>query len=335
MLVRKVLVLVLLVAFTASLLVATAPPAHAARTWSVIAGGGTKDVSVVANAFFPRTIEVALGDTVTWKFQGFHNVAFLGGAQPPALIVQEGSKAYFNPQVAFPAGGKTYDGTGYHNSGAPPEDPRAMAKFGYALTFTKAGTYPYMCIIHGPAMSGTVVVQDRAIGSPASVARRAQSAQAAAVRAGQKAWAAWKTEREGATVVVPLIGDPKAGFSIFRFSRQPLVIPVGATVKWVMRDPFEIHTVTFWGTGRPPAFIIPEPQPQGPPKLLVNPQVAAPTPHKTFDGTGYVNSGILYPPGAPPDLPKSYSLTFTKPGRYVYVCVVHAMEGMYGTIIVK
>ncbi len=252
MLVRKVLVRVLVAAFAASLLAVTAPAAQAARTWTVIAGGGTKDVSVVANAFFPRTIEVAVGDTVTWKFQGFHNVVFLGGTQPPSMEVQEGGKTYFNPQVMFPAGGKTYDGAGYHNSGAPPEDPKTAAKFGYSLTFTKAGTYPYVCLIHGPAMSGTVVVQARAMGSPASTARQAQSEQTAAIRAGQKAWAAWKTEREGATVVVPLIGDPKAGFSIFRFSRQPLVIQVGTTVKWVMRDPFEIHTVTFWGTGRPP-----------------------------------------------------------------------------------
>ena len=150
MLVRKVLVLVLVAAFTASLLVATAPPAHAARTWSVIAGGGTKDVSVVANAFFPRMIEVADGDTVTWKFQGFHNVVFLGGEQPPSLEVQEGNKTYFNPQVFFPVGGKTYDGTGYHNSGVPPDDPKAAAKFAYSLTFTKAGAYPYVCLIHGP-----------------------------------------------------------------------------------------------------------------------------------------------------------------------------------------
>src|SRR3990170_1784155 len=306
MLVRKVLVLVLVAAFTASLLVATAPPAHAARTWSVIAGGGTKDVSVVANAFFPRMIEVADGDTVTWKFQGFHNVVFLGGEQPPSLEVQEGNKTYFNPQVFFPVGGKTYDGTGYHNSGVPPDDPKAAAKFAYSLTFTKAGAYPYVCLIHGPAMSGTVVVKDRVIGSPASVARRAQGAQAAAVRAGQKAWAAWKTEREGATVVVPLIGDPKAGFSIFRFSRQPLVISAGTTVKWVMRDPFEIHTVTFCGTGRPPAFVIPEPQPQGPPKLLMNPKVTAPTQTKTYDGTGPVNSGILFPPGIPGNPPTSF-----------------------------
>jgi plastocyanin len=34
--------------------------------------------------------------------------------------------------------------------------------------------------------------------------------------------------------------------------------------------------------------------------------------------------------------PTSYSLTFTRPGRYEYVCVVHMpIEGMKGTIIVR
>ena len=332
---RKVALVVVLVSFALSQAAIAPAPAQAARTWTVLAGGATRDVSVVANAFFPRTLEVAVGDTVTWKFQGFHNVAFLGGEKPPALEMREGDKSYINPQVAFPVAGKTYDGTGYHNSGAPPEDPKAMAGFGYALTFTKAGSYDYTCIIHGPAMSGRVVVKDGAMGSPAAAARQGRSQQAAAIRAGQKAWATWKTEREGATVVVPMIGDAGAGFSIFRFSRRPLVVPAGTTVKWVMRDPFEIHTVTFFGSGKPPAFILPEPQPQGPPKLLMNPQVAAPTPLRTFDGTGYVNSGILFPPGVPGNPPTSYSLAFTKPGKYVYVCVVHQAEGMFGTIVVK
>jgi len=35
-------------------------------------------------------------------------------------------------------------------------------------------------------------------------------------------------------------------------------------VRWVMKDPDEVHTMTFPGTGGVPAFIVPEPQPQGP-----------------------------------------------------------------------
>lgn len=310
-------------------------PASAARTWTVIAGGGTKDLAVISNAFHPRSIEIAVGDTVRWQFQGFHNVAFTSGQQPPMLEVHEGDKIYVNPRVAFPAGGKTYAGEGYQNSGVPPDDPAMAAKFGYALTFTKAGTYQYLCIVHGPAMAGTVVVKGSAMGSPAAVARAGRAEQARTIRAGQVAWAAYKTERQGATVVAPMIGDARGGWSTLRFTPRPLVISPGATVTWVMRDPFEIHTVTFLGGTPAPEFILPQPQAQGPPKILLNPKVTTPAGGKTYDGMGYVNSGILYPPGAPDPLPKSYSLTFTKPGQYAYVCVVHIREGMVSTVIVK
>lgn len=53
------------------------------------------------------------------------------------------------------------------------------------------------------------------------------------------------------------------------------------------------------------------------------------------DGTGYVNSGVLYPPMAPANLPKSYSLTFAKAGTYEYWCLVHVPNGMKGTSIVE
>jgi len=312
-----------------------APALAAARTWTIVAGGATKDYGVWSNAYHPRRVEIATGDTVVWKFAGFHTVTFLGGETFPGLTVQEGDRLYLNPLVAFPAGGKTYDGAGYHNSGVPPEDPAAFGKLTYALTFTKPGTYYYVCVVHGPGMGGTVLVKDRVSGSPASTAAQAVRDQEATLKAGQAALAAWKVERQGNTVIVPLIGDLPHGHSLLRFSRQPLVVTRGTTVMWTMRDPFEIHTVTFTSGQKPPEFVLPQPQPQGLPKLLLNPKVVAPTPQKAYDGTGYVNSGILFPAGAPGNLPHSYSLTFTKPGRYEYWCAVHAPEGMKGEVIVK
>jgi plastocyanin len=333
MYVRRTKLMLMLLLAVASLMVTVTPVAEARRTWTVLGGPwGPKDFSVVSNAFHPRTIDVAVGDTVTWQVRGFHTVSFLSGQQPLALEVREGDKTYFNPQVFFPSGGRTYDGTGYRNSGAPPEPPKP---FTYSLTFAKAGTYKYLCQVHGPAMSGAVTVKERVTTSPAAVSRRSRSDLAATLRAGRTAWANFKTERQGSTVIVPLIGDPKAGFSILRFSPKPLVISPGTTITWTMRDPFEIHTVTFLGGQKPPEFVIVEPQKQGPPKLLVNPKAAAPTKTKTYDGVGYVNSGILFPPGVPGNPPTSFSLTFTKPGRYEYLCVIHNLEGMKGTVIVK
>src|SRR6266404_2868620 len=96
-------------------LLATTTPAHVAppTNWTVIVGGATADTSIYANAFFPRAIEIGVGDAVTWNFEGFHNVAFLGGGAAPPFSVQEGDKSYWNPLMLFPTGGNTYDGSGY------------------------------------------------------------------------------------------------------------------------------------------------------------------------------------------------------------------------------
>jgi plastocyanin len=110
-------------------------------------------------------------------------------------------------------------------------------------------------------------------------------------------------------------------------TREPLVVPLGATVTWAMRDTFEIHTVTFTSGEKPPQFAVPEQQPSGAPKVLLNPKAMTPTNTTRYDGTGYVNSGLLFPPGNAGKLPSSFSLTFTKPGRFDYWCLVHAEAG--------
>ncbi len=332
------------------LAVSGAPARGANQTWTVIAGGGVPGASVVANSFQPRTIEIAVGDTVTWAFVqpwGVHTVTFLGREKPPDVEIRDGDNTYYNPKVFFsvpvpycytlqcvasPIGGNTYDGTSYVNSGW---HTRPLANTApYSLTFTKAGTFEYRCLVHA-AMVGTVVVKERVSASPAEVAARGRSELAATLQAGRAAFSKLNPERLGNTLVVPMIGDSKSGWSVFRFTPDPLVVERGTTVTWTMRDPLELHTVTFPSGEQLPAFAIFQPQPQGPPKVLWNPRVISRTQTSTYDGTGFVNSGLLYPPGEPGNPPTSFSLTFTQPGRYVYWCVLHAPEGMKGVIIVK
>jgi len=78
-----------------SLTVAIAPVQGAKQTWTVLAGGAVKDASVVSNSFRPRTIEIAVGDTVTWAFQKpwvLHTVTFLSGQKEPEDFIHEGDK---------------------------------------------------------------------------------------------------------------------------------------------------------------------------------------------------------------------------------------------------
>lgn len=333
---KKALCTTVVLMLMASLVVAIAPVQGAKRTWTVLTGGAVKDAAVVSNSFRPSRIEIAVGDTVTWAFQKpwtLHTVSFLSGGKRPEDFLTEGDKTFANPELFFPVGGKTYDGTGYLNSGVAPQDPSAPA-FSYSLTFTKAGTYNYECLLH-PGMSGTVIVKDRVSATPASVAARGRRELAATLGTGQGAFRKWVPQRKGTTVVLPMIGNTKVGWTILRFSRQPIVIARGTTVTWTEEDPLEIHTVTFLSGQKPPDFLVAEPQKQGPPKLVVPPQVLKATETKEYTGQGFVNSGILFPPGVPGNPPTSFSLTFPKAGRYDYWCVIHAPWGMKGTVIVK
>ena len=68
---------------------------------------------------------------------------------------------------------------------------------------------------------------------------------------------------------------------------------------------------------------------------LASPVALTPTARITYDGIGWVNSGLLAGPGTPGNLPSPFSLTFTKPGRHVHWCLVHDCEDQQGLVIVK
>ena len=145
MLSRNALRLSALAAVTSLLFSVGVPSRSAAATgWTVIVGGQTPDVSVYANGFFPRELTIHTGDTVTWQFAGFHNVSFMSGGAAPLFAIKDGNSYYANPQAFLPAGGSTYDGTGFRGSGVPPSE----RPFSYSLTFTKAGRYEYACTLH-------------------------------------------------------------------------------------------------------------------------------------------------------------------------------------------
>jgi len=128
--------------------------------------GGTLEAQNVSDTtrFFPGFKAFSV------KTSGATISGVIGGQGPPVLLLNSGAMA---PSV--PAGGR-YDGTGFLNSGLlgppPPEAPPGpppLARF--ELTFTKAGAFEYVCLVHlEQGQKGTVTVQARAAATSAPVA---------------------------------------------------------------------------------------------------------------------------------------------------------------------
>jgi len=86
----------------------------AGTTWKVLVGADTPDHALQGQDFYPRTITINVGDTITWTKNVVleHTVSFLSGAKPPLPFTpQPDQRVLVTPSVAFPQGGKTYDGT--------------------------------------------------------------------------------------------------------------------------------------------------------------------------------------------------------------------------------
>lgn len=128
--------------------IAVPKPAPVANGVEVTSGWGDKLVAV--NRFDPEAVSVKAGQTVSWlSASGWmpHTVSF----QPPF-------KSPVEPNAFLPTGMKSggrFSGGVSHSGmiGPPAEAPSDR----FSLIFTKAGTYPYLCLLH-PGMAGTVQV---------------------------------------------------------------------------------------------------------------------------------------------------------------------------------
>lgn len=136
---------------------------------SSLAGPGNAG-GASALLFLPRAMTVRRGDVVMWMVADpleIHTVTFaLDGPSPPFFEVRPGPAGAAGPpllvipaNVAGPAGGPTFTGRGYFNSGI------IGPGNGYALTIdAPPGTYEYVCLIHvgpnGTGMRGTLTVTE-------------------------------------------------------------------------------------------------------------------------------------------------------------------------------
>jgi plastocyanin len=146
-------------------LIASKGPANAVQ-----AGSDDKGVAVIG--FFPASKTIKAGESVTFQMSKrsveFHNIAF-----GPQAYIGEQIKTFFgqdgtlNPFVTYrsekPGTPIVFDGAnhgnGFVNTGIIDANPATDLPAKETVRFTKAGTYTYYCVVHGPDMKGTITVQ--------------------------------------------------------------------------------------------------------------------------------------------------------------------------------
>lgn len=293
----------------------TSPPAvHLPQSFTMVAGGSMNMEATQALRFYPSSLTIDVNDTVTWAFPSGepHTVSLLGpnAAFPPPN----------DPTAPVPAGGTVYDGSTYTSSGFK------LLGNSYSLTFTKAGTYAFSCLLHG-GMSGTITVQPAGTpypGSNATATANGAAAQAADLALGLTAPSLFPYTPGGphlvAGITPGLTVGPPAPATILRFLDGPTItstsvtIAAGTAVTWTNQSNNEPHTVTIAPVGAP---------------FPTLPPFAPPSGGNIYDGTTLVNSGVLMP-GA------SFVLKFTTPGTYTYHCLFHDdTANMIGTVVVQ
>ena len=314
------------------------------QNYTVIVDGpstlGTENFVIAS--YFPKTLSARPGDTVTFENRSsndIHTVTFgvkSDRSDQPAVVTKAGQE---NPAVFGPcfttdppnaqmtscpkptAGTPEFDGKGYWNSGVilptplPPEAGSKTVAVKLAADLAP-GSYVVSCVLHPPMESTLkVVASDNERQTPAEVASTADKevGQAKTAAAGLKPPAP-VTTAEGTTVAASW-GDTAA--VVNRFDPMEVSVKVGQTVTWRSHTTWMPHTVSFQ-----PPFATPS-----------EPGALLPTGVKSggnFPG-GVSHSGVF---GPKPYYPvETFTLKFTKAGRYPSICLLH--PGMGGAVVVS
>ena len=327
----------------------------AAKTKVVYAGGpasfqkSLQSTGGSVDSFLIDKVTINACDTVVWNGAslsgGFHTVDIpkLGGEDLPlvtatgktvhGVLDAAGNPFWFNdkvPELGFntklfgPSGGNVYNGTTRIDSGLP----LSPKPHNFAVKFTTPGTYKFFCDVH-PGMFGFVVVKAKGKAVP-TAAQDAATLKAEERRDTAEATAVLRSKVPHNSVSLGL--SAANGVEILGMFPAVLHVKKGTTVKFFMpKGSREQHTATFGPKSYlgplSKSFQGPAPAPQAvypsDPRIVLTP---------ASHGNGFANVGVLDQDPSTPLKPSS-AITFAKPGKYHFVCLIHPF--MHGTIVVK
>jgi plastocyanin len=308
--------------------------------------------------FFPAKVKIRAGDKVRYNNNAGLAAIYSGPVReiPPFVTADAsapvageldaaGQPFWFNGQpspfingaLLQPAGDgsvdrrqKQVDHSALGLGEGPPEP--------YTLTFKKPGTYKVRDAVH-PDVVNTVVVVKKGKRVPGRAADRAAVARQVAKRVSEAKRRAAVTPAANTV----LAGNDTRNVALLQFFPGDLTVKAGTTVTiGAGKRATDIHDLAIG----PEAFMRQTSQGliRGPGAggLAISPTVLYPSQPPTapaiFGGTengGFVNTGLLDTDDASP-LPGTAQITFTTPGTYSYICLIHSdgVNGMGGTITV-
>lgn len=304
-----------------------------AEIWRATAGAEGGNLGSQAFGFLPNELWIHAGDGIQWAFgssdEMIHTVTFLGAGQVRPPLLDAAHNFIGCPGVSPDP--SSFTGLNCVTS--------ARSGIGHSFTvyFPVPGNFKLTCLVHAD-MTGSIHVVEPSSALPhdQSFYDRAADHQRSVLIAEVSGLSGQaNSEPDGSiSAGVSAIISTGAGSqtaSLLRFLRENIVVRVGDSVEWVNRDASIPHTVTF-GT---------EPEDPRPPSANVTLDLDGAR-HATIGApTDSVNSGILTPtPQDRPGLAQAplaitrFRVTFTRPGVFNYICSLHDVLGMKGTVIV-
>jgi plastocyanin len=304
-------------------LVLFVPQLHA--QWTATIGAQSADLSWQALAFLPNEMWIHAGDSITWT---------IATDEPHTLTLLTATQVrnpFFVGCPGYSSSPATFDGSTCVSS--PPLAPGQA----FTVAFPTAGNFKISCLFH-ENMTGIIHVRNASQSLPHeqafydNEAKQAHTAVLGGMGGHAHNMAAATGNRVTAgTGAILATGGGSHTVSLVRFMQGEVTIHAGGTVQWTNQDPITPHTITF-GT---------EPQDVQDPSADVTVDADG-SRHaiirEVSDSTnsGFIQAGSQDRIGLPQSAPgvTRFRVTFTKAGRYPYICALHDGLGMKGVVVV-